>query len=137
MMVISGGSYNGNHWSAMYDPSDQYADMVTDKYYAIMGICDGKEGEPAQEKPKNALLLFDVKTEELVYAEELDQQEWNSDLEMNAYWARTVGNLQDKLDTLSLKVPESTEDKSFANRRLPNLDGIKDECMKLPEMEME
>lgn len=134
MMVISGGNYGGNSWSAMYDPFDQYEDMVTDKYYAIMGLCDGKEGAPAEPNPKNALLLFDVKTEELVYAEELDQQEWNSDREMEAYWARTVGKLRDKLDTLSLKTPESTEDKSFANRRLPNLD--EKECMTLPEMDM-
>lgn len=65
MHIITGGEYNGVDYSCMFHENDKYDDISPNgKYYYQFGLVKATD--------KSAILVFDVETDKLKYAEEVD-----------------------------------------------------------------
>ncbi len=71
--TITGGTYKGQSFSCMYFNQDKYNDISTDqRFYA----CDGLIGAPEEQRP--AVLVFGVESDQLVYACEVHNGEFDA-----------------------------------------------------------
>ena len=70
MFSIVGGNYNGMEYSAVYHCSDKYEQVSrNERYYFIPGIVNGKDPDYENLDGMLSLLMFDIETDELVYAQ--------------------------------------------------------------------
>ena len=70
MFSIVGGTYDGKEYSAMYHCSDKYEQVSrNERYYFIPGIVNGKDTDYDNLDGMLSLLMFDIETDELVYAQ--------------------------------------------------------------------
>lgn len=71
--TITGGTYKGQSFSCMYFNQDKYNDISTDQRFYV---CDGLIGAPEEKRP--AVLVFGVESDQLVYACEVHNGEFDA-----------------------------------------------------------
>ncbi len=92
MFYIVGGNYNGVDYSTMYHRSNKYENVSPNqKYYLHLGNVDDENGPTEQ----YAILVFDIATNNMVYAEPLIEKREESEM-FESYQHRITEKLYEK-----------------------------------------